>query len=81
MDEGWNNKQHDFIKGAAILAAASIFVKIISAIYKIPIFNILDDAGAGFFQATYSVYALILTIATFGIPFAKNLFHIGSSPL
>ena len=63
---------HSFLKGAAILAAASIFVKIISAIYKIPIFNILDDAGAGFFQATYSVYALVLTLSTFGIPLALS---------
>ena len=72
MKEVHSTQQHDFLKGAAILAAASIFVKIISAVYKIPIFNILDDAGAGFFQATYSVYALILTIATFGIPLALS---------
>ena len=72
MDEIKNSKQQSFLKGAAILAAASIFAKIISAVYKIPLFNILDDAGTGFFQATYSVYALILTVATFGVPLALS---------
>ena len=70
MEDIHNSRQLDFFKGAAILAAASIFVKIVGAIYKIPIFNILDDAGTGYFQATFSVYSLILTIATFGIPLA-----------
>jgi len=65
-------KKQDFLKGAAILAAASIFVKIVGAIYKIPIFNILDDTGIGFFQVTYNVYTLILTIATYGIPVALS---------
>ena len=65
------NKQN-FLKGAAILAAASIFVKIVGAIYKIPIFNILDDAGIGAFQVTYNIYVLILTIATAGLPVALS---------
>ena len=72
MEDNQKSGQHDFYKGAAILAAASIFVKIVGAIYKIPIFNILDDAGTGYFQATFSVYSLLLTIATFGIPLALS---------
>jgi len=62
----------NFLKGAAILAAASIIVKIIGAIYKIPLFNILDDAGTGSYQVTYNVYILILTISTAGIPAALS---------
>jgi len=65
-------KKPNFLKGAAILAAASVFVKIVGAIYKIPIYNILDDAGAGSFQVTYSVYTLILTISIAGIPAALS---------
>jgi len=65
-------KKQNYLKGAAILAAAAIFVKIIGAVYKIPIFNILDDAGIGSFQVTYSVYTLILTISTAGIPAALS---------
>lgn len=65
-------KKQNFLKGAAILAAASIFVKIVGAIYKIPIFNVLDDEGIGYFQVTYNVYTLILTIATAGVPVALS---------
>ena len=54
------------------MAAASIFVKIIGAIYKIPIFNVLDDEGIGYFQVTYNVYTLVLTIATAGVPVALS---------
>ena len=65
-------KTQSFIKGTAILAATSIFVKIIGAIYKLPLFNVLGDAGSGAFQVTYSVYTLILNIATAGVPVALS---------
>ena len=64
--------KQNYLKGAAILAAASIIVKIVGAIYKIPIFNVLDDAGRGSFQVTYEVYTLLLTISTAGIPAALS---------
>ncbi|MCL2628020.1 MAG: polysaccharide biosynthesis protein [Oscillospiraceae bacterium] len=64
----------NYLKGAAILAAASIFVKIIGAIYKIPLFQdgVLGDEGTGDFTVTYSVYTLILTISTAGVPAALS---------
>ena len=65
-------KAQNFIKSTAILAAASILVRIIGAIYKIPLFSILDKAGAGAFQVTYSVYTLALNIATAGVPVALS---------
>ena len=67
-----DTKAQNYLKGAAILAAASIFVKIVGAIYKIPIMNVLDDAGIGTFQVSYSVYTLIFTISTAGIPAALS---------
>jgi len=67
-------KRQSFLKGAAILAAASIFVKIIGAVYKLPLFQdgVLGVEGTGDFQVTYSVYTLILTISTAGIPAALS---------
>ena len=65
-------KRANFLKGAAILAATGIFVKIIGAVYKIPIFNVLDDEGVGYFQVTYNVYAMILAISTAGVPVALS---------
>ena len=65
-------KAQNFIKSTAILAATSIIVRIIGAIYKIPLFLILDKAGAGAFQVTYNVYAVALNIATAGVPVALS---------
>jgi len=66
------SKKTNYLTGAAILAAASIFVKIIGAVYKIPIINILGDEGTGYFQVTYNIYTLIITISTAGIPVALS---------
>jgi len=66
------SKKQNYIKGAAILAAASIFVKIIGAVYKIPILRILDDEGRGSFQVTYNVYTFLLVLSTAGVPAALS---------
>jgi len=66
------NRNQNYLKGAAILASASIFAKIISAIYKIPLFNIMDAEDAGTFQVTYNVFTFILAISTAGIPAALS---------
>ena len=67
-------KNQSFIKSAAILVSASLFVKIIGSLYKIPLFqdDVLGDAGIGVFQVTYSIYSFVLAIATAGIPVALS---------
>ncbi|MCL2820181.1 MAG: polysaccharide biosynthesis protein [Oscillospiraceae bacterium] len=65
-------KKPNFLKGAAILAATGIFVRIVGAIYKIPLFNVLDDEGVGYFQITYTIYAMVLAISTAGVPVALS---------
>ncbi|MCL2663941.1 MAG: polysaccharide biosynthesis protein [Oscillospiraceae bacterium] len=65
-------KKSNFLKGAAILAATGVFVKIIGAIYQIPILRELGDEGAGYFHVTYMVYAFILAISTAGVPVAMS---------
>lgn len=67
-----DEKKQSFLKGAAILAAASIFVKIIGAVYRLPLVGVLGDAGYGYFQTTYNIYTLLLTISTAGIPVALS---------
>lgn len=66
------SKHPSYLKGAAILVAASIFVKIVGIVYKIPLFNIVDEAGLGAFQTTYNVFNLIQTISIAGIPVALS---------
>lgn len=66
-----NNKNKDsFLKGALILGAAGIIVKIIGAFFRIPLGNLIGEEGMGYYQAVYPVYTLFLTLATAGFPTA-----------
>jgi stage V sporulation protein B len=56
----------------AILGSTAILVKIIGAIYKLPLYNILDNEGAAHFQVAYQVYSLLLAISLSGIPVALS---------
>ena len=65
-------KKSTFVGGAAILAAGIAIVKIIGAIYKIPLGNILGDEGFGHFNNAYVIYNLLLMVSTAGLPVALS---------
>ena len=65
-------KKQNFLHGAAILAAGVVIMKILGAIYKIPLQNILGDTGYGYFFAAYTIYNVLLTISTAGLPVALS---------
>ena len=67
-----SEKKTTFFGGAAILAASAIIVKIIGALYKIPMANILGDTANGYFSSAYSIYSVLLTISTGGLPAALS---------
>jgi len=66
------NKGQNFLHGAAILTAGVVIMKILGAIYKIPLGNILGDDGYGYFLVTYNIYNFLLTVATAGFPVALS---------
>lgn len=65
-----SGKGNSFLKGAAILSIAGILVKILGAIYRIPLSNIIQSEGMGYYQTAYPFYTLLLTLSTAGIPVA-----------
>lgn len=65
-------KKQSFLHGAALLTAATVIVKFLGALYKIPLGNIIDDAGFGYFNTAYDIYAMLLTISTTGLPVALS---------
>lgn len=60
----------NFLKGAAVLGAAGLIVKIIGAAYRIPLTNLIDTEGIGYYQPAYQVYNLLLVISLAGFPTA-----------
>lgn len=66
------SKEQNYLHGAAILTAGVIIMKILGAIYKIPIKNMIGDDGYALFLSAYNVYSLFLTLATAGLPVALS---------
>jgi len=62
--------QKSFVKGAAILGFAGLIVKIIGAVFRIPLSNIIGTAGMASYQVAYPIYAALLVISTAGLPTA-----------
>ena len=58
--------------GAAILTIGVIVMKILGAIYKIPLGNILGDEGYSMFISAYSVYNIFFILSTAGLPVALS---------
>ena len=65
-------KKQSFFGGAAVLAAGVVIVKIIGALFKIPLANILGETGNADFNNAYNIYAVLLTISTAGLPVALS---------
>jgi len=63
-------QQNKFVKGAALLGAAGLIVKLIGAFYRVPLTHIIGDVGIGYYQAAYPIYSALLTISTAGLPTA-----------
>ncbi|MCD7852828.1 MAG: oligosaccharide flippase family protein, partial [Oscillospiraceae bacterium] len=65
-------KRQNYLHGAAILTAGVAIMKILGALYKIPLRNLLGDTGYGYFYAAYTIYNVMLTISTAGLPVALS---------
>ena len=65
-------KKNTVFGGVAILAAGIAVVKLLGALFKIPLFNILGETGTADFNNAYNIYAVLLTISTAGLPVALS---------
>lgn len=59
-----------FIRGALVLGLANLIVKVIGAVFKIPLINLIGDDGMGYFNIAYQIYTFMFIIATAGFPTA-----------
>lgn len=58
------------LNGALILSLASLVVKVIGVIYKIPLSNMIGTVGRGYFDSAYNLYVPIYTVSMAGLPVA-----------
>lgn len=60
------------LKGALWVILASLFVKVLSIVYKIPYQNLTGDKGYYIYQQTYPLYALLQQFGSFALPLALS---------
>lgn len=68
MAEKPNKTSNELLRGALILSAAAIIVKVLSAAYRIPYQNIAGDIGFYIYQQVYPFYGVAFTLSTLGFP-------------
>lgn len=58
--------------GSAVLIVSVILTKIIGALFKIPIANILGGTGMGYFSSAYAIFLPVYAISVTGLPTAVS---------
>lgn len=64
------NRKQSFVEGAIILSLSMVVVKVIGAIFKLPLTSVLGGEGMGYFNSAYTIFNLFNSIAIAGLPVA-----------
>ena len=59
-----------FLEGALILVIATLVVKVVGAVFKIPLGNLLGEEGFAYFSVAYNVFTPLYSLAMAGLPVA-----------
>ena len=65
-------KKQNVLGGAMVLVIATALVKIIGAVYKIPLTGVIGSLGRGYFASAYNIYTPIYAISMAGLPVAVS---------
>ncbi len=65
-------QSESFVGGALILSLGGLLAKILGALYRIPLTNIVGSYGMGLYQLVFPPYILFLTVAQAGVPVALS---------
>lgn len=72
MGEDKSQKGRNFLVQGSILAIAGVITKIIGAVYRVPLVNILGDKGMGYYGVAFQIYAIALTLTSYSLPLAVS---------
>ncbi|NLD87969.1 MAG: polysaccharide biosynthesis protein [Clostridiales bacterium] len=67
-----NENKQSFLQGALVLIIANILIKVIGAIFKIPLDNLIGADGMGLFLVAYYLYNMMFVLSTAGLPVAVS---------
>lgn len=63
-------KKQGFLYGSVILVASVVLTKIIGALFKIPLANMLGGTGMGHFSCAYGLFMPVYAVSVTGLPTA-----------
>ncbi len=64
--------KQNFLQGAFILVMATVLVKVIGALFKIPLNNLIGNVASGFFGSAYDLFVPIYAVCVAGLPVAVS---------
>lgn len=65
-----NESKHSFLRGAMVLGASMVIVKLIGMVFKVVLSRMFGGVGTGLFNIAYELYNPLFTLATAGFPIA-----------
>lgn len=65
-------KKQTFLQGAFILTLATVTVKIVGALFKLPLVSVLGNEGMAYFMAAYTIFNFLNSLAVSGLPVAVS---------
>ncbi len=72
MESSKKNAGKNLIVQGSILALASIVVRLIGIVYRIPLTNIVGNEGMGYYGFAFEVYSFLVILSTSAIPVAVS---------
>lgn len=72
MDSSKTKTGRNLVVQGSILALASIIVRLIGIIYRIPLTNIVGNEGMGYYGFAFEVYQILVILSTSAIPVAVS---------
>ena len=72
MAEKRRRKEKNFLIQGSILAFAGVITKIIGAVYRIPLMNIVGTEGMGYYGVAFSIYTIALMLTSYSLPLAVS---------
>ncbi len=74
-----SHQKGSFIGGAVALLISGVIVKLLGALFKIPLTNLIGDTGMGLFSFAMQFFSLLFVVAAAGLPVAES--HLVSESL
>ena len=65
-----DKKRGSFVVQAAVLASASLIVRFIGFLYRMPLTGLIGDTGNAIYSAGYYIYTFLLILSSAGLPAA-----------